>query len=375
MNYNRIIWISLLCLGFSAIATPVHAIDQIIEVRGSVSIKRHNQSTYQSVSVGAILNFGDLIRPATGAWVKVRCANGSFWAVPAGTESGLGLGAGCPESVPAPPRSLDSRGGEGINDFLAFLNQAFVPSTRILSPTPLLRWAAIPDATEYRIQVRENVSYTFPLEYRLLWKTSTSEPIAQYQGEPLQIGQDYQLVIETITDSGTATTKLIFRVITPEQTIAITTTRDRLASQDLSNEAKAIALAALYQQVAQPNTDPPADRGLLLEALPPLEALVAAGNQTPYIHRSLGDMYLQLGWYDLAQSRYQRTIELAQSEGDRQNWSTAQVGLACIAAERQDFVRARSLLEGAKIGYELLEDGEQVARIEQWIEKLAQSHQ
>jgi hypothetical protein len=372
MNYNRIIWISLLCLGFSAIATPVHAIDQIIEVRGSVSIKRHNQSTYQSVSVGATLNLGDLIRPATGAQVKVRCTNDSIWAVPAGIESGLG--AGCPESVAA-TRSLDSRGGEGINDFLAFLNQAFVPSTRILSPTPLLRWAAIPDATEYRIQVRENVSYTFPLEYRLLWKTSTSEPIAQYQGEPLQIGQDYQLVIETITDSGTATTKLIFRVITPEQTIAITTTRDRLASQDLSNEAKAIALAALYQQVAQPNTDPPADRGLLLEALPPLEALVAAGNQTPYIHRSLGDMYLQLGWYDLAQSRYQRTIELAQSEGDRQNWSTAQVGLACIAAERQDFVRARSLLEGAKIGYELLEDGEQVARIEQWIEKLAQSHQ
>lgn len=374
MNCNRIIWISLLCVGCSAIATPVYAADQIIEVRGSVSIKRRNQSRYQPVSVGAILNFGDLIRPATGARVKVRCNNDSIWAVPAGIESGLGLGAGCPESV-ASPRNLDARGGQGISNFLSFLNQSFTPSTRILNTTPLLRWAAIPNATTYRIQVREReiIGYTFPPDYRLLWETTTTEPIAQYPQsptEPLQAGQDYQLIIDATTPSGITTTKLIFRVITPEQTIAFTTARDRLQSQDLSDEAKAIALVALYQQLAQPNTDPPADRGLLLEALPPLEALIAANTQTPYIHRLLGDTYLQLGWFDLAQSRYQTALELAQSEGDRQDSAAAQVGLACIAAARQDLVRARSRLQDAKRGYRRLEDTEQVKRIEQWIETL-----
>jgi hypothetical protein len=369
MNCNRIIWISLLCVGFSAIATPVYAADQIIEVRGSVSIKRRNQSRYQPVSVGAILTLGDLIRPATGARVKVRCNNDSIWAVPAGIESGLG--AGCPESVAS--RNFNSRGGQQIDDFLTFLNHSFTPSTRVLNTTPILRWAAIPNATTYRIQIKENISHTFPPDYRLLWETTTSEPIAQYpqsQTEPLQPGQDYQLIINATTPSGRITTKLIFRVITPEQTIATTTNRDRLQSQDLSDEAKAIALVALYQQLAQPNTDPPADRGLLLEALPPLEALIAAKTQTPYIHRLLGDTYLQLGWFDLAQSRYQTALELAQSEGDRQDSAAAQVGLACIAAARQDLVRARSRLQDAKRGYRRLEDTEQVKRIEQWIETL-----
>jgi hypothetical protein len=367
MNH-RIFWTS--AFAFSAIAIPVHAADQIIEINGSVSIKRRNQSTYQSASVGATLNIGDLIRPAIGARVKVRCANDSIWAVPAGIESGLG--AGCPESV-GTARSL---GGRGSDDFLAFLNHAFIPGTQVLSTAPLLRWEAIPNATEYRIQIRENVSYTFPLEYRLLWETSTSETIAQYQGEPLQASQDYQLIISTVIASGTEeTTKMLFRVIAPEQTIAITSAIDRLQSQDLSDEAKAIALAALYQDTAQPNTDPPANRGLLLEALPPLETLVAEGNRTPYVHRLLGDLYLQLGWFDLAQSRYQKAIEIAQLESDRQDWAAAQVGLACIAAEQQDLARARSLLQGAKVGYKLSEDTAQVEQIELWIKKLTQSHQ
>jgi hypothetical protein len=369
MTFNRPFWMSLWIIGFSAIAVPVYAAAQIIEVKGSVSIKRQNQSTYQSISVGATLNLGDLIRPATGAQVKIRCNNNTIWSVPAGIESGLG--AGCPESVGT--RSL---GGRGNEDFLAFLNQAFIPSTQVLSTTPLLRWATIPNATEYRIQIRENVSYAFPLEYRLLWETTTSETIAQYQGEPLQANQDYQLIISVVTAAGTEKTmNILFRVSAPEQTIAIISATDRLQSQDLNDEAQAIALAALYQGVSQPNTDPPADRGLLLESLPPLEALVTAGNQTPYIHRLLGDLYLQLGWFDLAQSRYQRTIELARSQGDRQDWAAVQVGLACIAAERQDLARARSWLQGAKIGYKLLEDSAQVEQIEQWIEKLPQSHQ
>jgi hypothetical protein len=354
----RVRWTLFFLLGLGAIAPlQTRASDQIIEVEGSVTIRRENDSQHRSASVGTTINRGDLIRPARGSKVRVGCNDGSIWLVPSGQESGLG--SGCPASV------ATSRGRiRGGDDFLAFLNQTFVPATQILDLQPILRWQAVSGAAQYQVQVREGD--------RILWQTTTRETSSPYQGEPLQVDKNYQLVITAINlQTAPQSSSLLFRAIAPPAAADLKAKTDRIQALDLSDEAKAIAIAALYQAAAQPNTDPPASRGLLLEALPLLEAIVAADNPTPYVHRLLGDLYLQLGWIDLAQLRYQSAIDLARLAGNRQDWADAQVGLASVAAARQAVDQARSALQNARIGYLLLGDAEQVAQIDQWLEKLA----
>jgi hypothetical protein len=357
MNIKHYLWMSMGLIGLGAIATPVYAADQIIEIKGTVSIQRHLSTQYQTASVGTPINLGDLIRPATGAQVKVRCANDSIWSVPAGVVSGLG--AGCPESV-GTSRSL---AGRGSDDFLAFLDQSFVAGTQVLEALPLLRWESVPGTTQYYIQVKDGNT--------LLWETTVSEPVVRYSGEPLQANQDYQLfVISTNAQQTKKNSNLLFRLIESEQVNTIQITRNRLKAQDLSHEAKAIALVALYQDAAQSNTDPLANRGLLLEAISPLEELVTQGNQTPYIHRLLGDLYLQVGWFGLAEQRYQSAIEWARLPQDRSDRAAAQVGLATVAAARQDLPAAKRWLQRAKRRYQRLQESDRVEVIEQWIEKL-----
>jgi len=355
MKFYRLISLSTVVWIMGAIA-PALAANQIIELQGSVAIKRKGASQYQSASVGAAINLGDLIRPAQGARVKVRCYNNTVWSVPAEVESGLG--AGCPDSVAA--RSLDARGGD---DFLEFLAQRYVYATQVSEANPLLRWQVMPNTVQYQIQVMAGDQQ--------LWETTVegNNTVIRYAGEPLKSDVDYQLVVTAIAPQGTRTKTILFfrRLAEPE---TVTTTAAQITAQDMSDEAKAIALAALYQDVAQPNTDPPANRGLIFEAIPKLEAVVAQGSPTPYVHRLLGDLYLQVGWLESAEQRYQEAIALAHLAQDRPDWAAAQVGLASIAAARDDQPMARRWLQGAKVGYGLLNENVQVESIEQWLDKL-----
>lgn len=356
MKFYCLISISAVVWIMGAIA-PALAASQIIEIQGSVAIKRKSASQYQSVSVGAAINLGDLIRPAHGARVKVRCYDNTVWSVPAELESGLG--AGCPDSVAT--RSLDARGGD---DFLEFLAQRYVYATQVSEVNPLLRWQAILNTAQYRVQVMAGEQQ--------LWKTTVegnSNPVIRYTGELLKSDVDYQLVVTAIAPQGTQTkTTLLFRRLA--ETEIVTTTAAQITAQDMSDEARAIALAALYQDVAQLNTDPPANRGLIFEAIPKLEAVVAQGSPTPYVHRLLGDLYLQVGWLESAEQRYQEAIALAHLAQDRQDWAAAQVGLASIAAARDEQTAARQWLQGAKVGYKLLNEADQVEVIDQWLGKL-----
>lgn len=354
MKFYRLILISTMVWIMGAIA-PALAASQIIEIQGSVAIKRKSASQYQLVSVGAAINLGDLIRPEHGARVKVRCHDNTVWSVPAELESGLG--AGCPDSVAA--RSLDARGGD---DFLDFLAQRYIYATQISEANPLLRWQVIPNTAQYRVQVMAGEQQ--------LWETTVernSNPVIRYAGEPLKFNLDYQLVVTAIAPQGTQTkTTLLFRRLAE----IVTTTAAQIIAQDMSDEAKAIALAGLYQDVAQLNTDPPANRGLIFEAIPRLEAVVAQGSPTPYVHRLLGDLYLQIGWLESAEQRYQEAIALAHLAQDRQDWAAAQVGLASIAAIRDEQTAARQWLQGAKVGYKLLNEADHVEVIDQWLSKL-----
>ncbi|MBD3886746.1 hypothetical protein IFO70_34400 [Phormidium tenue FACHB-886] len=354
------ILVLLALLGVGAIAPAANASDQIIEAQGRVEIKRSNASGYQSAAVGTQINIGDLIRPVRGAQVVVQCANQNLWSVPAGIASGLG--AGCPASVSSPVRGLGAR---GESDFLAFLNGDFVYATQVLNRYPLLQWEPVPNARQYQIQIKQGGTVVWQIE-----RSAAENPVVRYEGEGLQAGILYQLVVTAVGFQGAErSTVLAFQLMNDSKLEALEATIVQIESQELSAEGKAIALASAYRSATQINEDGAAVPGLLWEAIAALEPLVPV-SETAYTHQMLGDALLQVGLLDKAEMSYRRAISLSQGGQNREIWTAAQVGLANVAAARGDRTAARESLLGAKVGYLLLQEGDRADLMSEWLSKL-----
>jgi len=67
---------------------------KLIEVEGSVRIKRPSQSQYTLVEKGTTLYYDDLLLTSSSARAVVLCSNNKRWIVPAGVVSGVANG--CP---------------------------------------------------------------------------------------------------------------------------------------------------------------------------------------------------------------------------------------------------------------------------------------
>lgn len=79
----------------------------LVEAEGRVELKREQWEDYQQIGIGTELYPGDLLRVATGIKVRIRCADGIFWRVPADGNV-WGINNGCP---PVPGKRNDSTGG------------------------------------------------------------------------------------------------------------------------------------------------------------------------------------------------------------------------------------------------------------------------
>ena len=361
MNVEKIFFVTSMITLIGSIALPnAKASDQIIEAQGNVSIKRNGDSQYRSVSVGAILRNGDLIRPNPGAKVKIRCTNNTLWRVLAGVPSGLGVG--CPDSV-----ALRYNGrGRGGCDFLAFLNNRCLYTTQVLAASPDLRWNPVAGVTRYQVQVVNG--------NEVIWQQMAEATATHYGGTELQPNVNYQLLVTTVDrPDHQRTFRLTLQRLDETKTAVLQMAIAQIDSPELSPEARAIALASIYQEVEQSATASSQvsnPSGLVWEAIATLEPLVFSGNSTPYVHRLLGDLYLEVGLLELATPRYRSAINLAQEASDCQNQASAAVGLANIAAAQGDRRAAGRWLRQAREGYALLGDTRQVELVDQWLHKL-----
>lgn len=353
---NHATRISLLSIASLLVMLPSAQASQIIEAIGGASVRRSGASSYEAAGVGTVLNPGDLIRPAPQAQVTVLCSNNTTWTVPAGVPSGLENG--CPDAI----ARFNTR-GRGEDDFLAFLNQQFVYATQFLDARPLFRWNPIEGATTYTLQVTDETD-------TILWEQTVAEPTAQYNGDTLQSGKTYYLnVTATDRQNQSQSSSLAFRRLDEATVSTVQDSIAQLQRADLSETAEAIALTQVYQSVAQLNTDPPESAGLVMDAIGSLEA-VASQSQEPYLDRLLGDLYLQVGLLDAAITQYQTTLNLEETDGNRGDRAAAQLGLANIAAAKGDRTEAEEWLQQARETYVVLEEGDRVSLIDQWIEKL-----
>lgn len=328
-----------------------NAADQIIEVRnGSVTIQRDNKS--QAAGVGTTLRARDEIRPTSGAVITVLCNNNSTRQV----RRASGLGSICPDSV-GPRYPTDGRGG---CSFLAFLNHRCIYATQLRVADPTLRWPSITGASQYQVQLSQ--------ANQILWQQTVTGTQIHYEGPPLQPGATYQLLVTAVGQATESPYRLSLAHLDDTQAQAVQAAIAQIQTQNLSPESQAIALSTIYQEAGK-SVDPN-QPGLVLDAIATLEPLVTAGNQTSYVHRSLGDLYLQIRLLDLAIDHYQATLRLSQATPDQENQAAAQIGLANIAAAKGDRAEAERWLTQARQGYVALGNTEQVDLVDQWLSKL-----
>lgn len=143
---------------------------------------------------------------------------------------------------------------------------------------------------------------------KIIWQQQVDRPEVYYAGAVLQPNIDYSMKVFAIPQTATPIATLSFQVLAPEQTKALQTAIAQLP-KDLSPEAKAIALTRLYRSAGTPSSSSERLRpGLVMEAIAILGPLATDNNQTAYVHRLIGDLYLQVGLLHQAEARYQKTI-------------------------------------------------------------------
>ena len=323
----------------------------IIAADGEVLLKRDGWSGFHPASFGASLNRGDQIQPAVDARVVVLCENLTTWTVPSGSPSGLNNG--CPQ-VPEP--ALVSAGGliantrGGTDPLIPYIISP--RSTKLLDPTPTLRWNAAPGVKSYTLWISGTA-----------WQQQVEATEFEYSGSPaLQPGTDYLLIVEA--DNGKSSKDeglpgLGFSLLPQEEADRVRADVVRVDALNLSADAKAFALAQLY-----------AGNQLYAEAIELLENSVSANDQSTNVYRALGDMYQQVGLLMQAESRYLRAVEIAEAVGDIESGTAAKAKLGEVYLALGNKNQARKWLARAQSGYESLGDSQRASEIGEQLQDL-----
>jgi tetratricopeptide (TPR) repeat protein len=140
----------------------------------------------------------------------------------------------------------------------------------------------------------------------------------------------------------------------------------QLAEQELSDEAKALALAHLYRR-----------HNLMAEAIETLEALVEQGNSTAASYQLLGDCYREVRLNLHAIDAYLKAVELAVTPEDIELKAEAQTALGEVYINLNEFEQAVSMLKEARMAYIVLEgeNSDQVIEIDSKLASLKLSSQ
>lgn len=352
------------------ISIPAQAADRIIEIRGgAASVTKVTGRGYPAL-VGTLLWAGDRLRPERGTVVVVRCDNGTLREI----RYVAGLGTICPDSVGI----RTSNTGRGEDDFLSVLFGTFDYGTQVMEAMPTLRWNGVEGATMYKVQVWSGDE--------MLWETEEDGVQAPYEGVGLDLGQRYQMIVTALAgEEVLERSRILLRRLGQDEAETVGALVERTKAAELSGEGRSLALAQLYVDVGDSLLDPPDGSGLVWQGIEELEVLVEQGNETPFTHQLLGDLYLQVGLLEQAKGQYERVLELTRRQDDVRTRAAAWVGLANLAAadsfvayEMDDAAavavaeaEAREYLAFAVINYRVLDETSRVEKIEEeWLTKV-----
>jgi len=327
--------------------TAANSVGRIVEKQGEVALKRGKRSI-RPVNKGAELYPGDLLKPARRAIIVVRCVKGNTWILSAGVESNVNNRCQTTKPSSVSLTTDDTRGGSDSN-----VPYVISPrKTRVLDGKPTIRWNAAPGATSYTVIVRA---------YGFTWRVAGVKGTqVTYSGEPLKAKVGYSVVIkaegctslkcsseEDDSQSGTG-----FMLVSEAEAQQIRSNAQQLAKQDLSAEAKALALADFY-----------AEQELMSDAIQTLETLAKQGSKTVAVYQILGEFYERVDLSLLAKARYGKALELAKAGQDVAAQAAAKAGLARIFWGLGSQEAAIRYLKEAQSAYRSLEDAERVKEL------------
>lgn len=278
-------------------------VGRIVSVQGEVQLKRKGWSDYHPTALGAVLCLGDLLQPAKEAQVVVHCAdpNQNPWTVPDGVPSGAAIGCRPPDE---PIHTITGPITPTRDPLASRIPYIITPnSTWLLNDKPKLRWQAVPGATSYIVRVSGP---------GVNWETQVSTTSVVYPGEPplKPVEEGYLLTVEA--DNGESQAKATFGLLDKNEAQRVRAAAERIASQNLTDEAKTLALADVY-----------IGQELIAEAIELLEAAVAKGSKTAAVYYTLGELYAQVELLRQAEGNYLKAFELAKTAKDIEGQAAA----------------------------------------------------
>ncbi len=322
--------------------------NRIIELKGDAQVKWKGTTNYHPAFTGMTLIVDDILLPKEGTEVMVNCSDGKVKKAQAGVPSGLK--AICPSAKDTDPRS-------GGNIFIDLLQGEFTYKTLLLAENPVLTWQAVSGVNRYQVTVKAGDEE--------IWSKMVEDTSVEYQGDSLRPKFFYDLEVEALKENEPLIYQLQLRLVNPVIAEIVAEEVAVIEGESVSEEARALMLVDYYLQERES-----VQSGFLWEGASTLEKLVQSGNQTPIIHRLLGDIYLRLGRSQEAKERYEKVILLAESVNNSWEIASAQVGLASVAVTEGNLSEAKTLLEKAGETYQLMEDDEQLKLIQDWIVEL-----
>ena len=329
---------------------------QIISILGNVQLQRNHGTPIQPTT-GTPLYPGDQLQTADGGEIIIQCANLTLWTIKTGqnqinrcpTETAETTDAKCTRDIAQCP----DRGDQIARNDPTIPYIISPRRTLILTHQPTIRWNPVAGTTQYTLRLSGGGKE---------WQTQLTQPFLTYSGEiPIQPGIYYSLKIETDTGAFSFAENipgLGFKLIDNNQQQQIQTAINQLNTWQLNSTAKALSLAYLYNKYE-----------LKAEAINTLETIIAQGDQTPALFRNLGNLYWQIGLADLAESHYQKAIQLT-PPNDIEGQALATAEIATLYQALGETETAIQYLNQAISQYQTLQNSQQVNQLNQQLKVL-----
>lgn len=289
---------------------------QLAVVEGMVELKPKGSPQYSRVSTGIPFRRGDLLKVAASAKATVVCSDltkhelkNGVYGLPCKPSSGKSqvlMFDGAWVKV-SPTRSNPSD-----LDIPIIISPR---KTKLLDPTPTLRWTAVPGVSIYRITVQGQ---------KLNWSAeviSKTEIIYSSEKEKqLTPGETYKLIVKAgdhISDEE-GLPGLGFTLLMPEQAQHVRNLEQRIRALGLPEASTKLLVAQLY-----------AKSKLNAEAIEQLRVAPAATNE-PAAAQLLGDLYFAIGLNRLAEEQHLLALKLAEQMKDLLSQARAQYSLGHV---------------------------------------------
>ena len=341
-----------------------------------VFLKRRTWSDFQAVRVSTEIEERDQIRVAKGGRVRISCPNRRtpFWA----SEEPIAIKRLCGGWKLVAGRGNQSTATLGGTD--PTLPYLISPRhTLLLSNIPIFRWNPVSGVTRYVVQVKS--------ANRVIWETTVQQPQIIYSGSPLVPGTAYTVTVKasngkTSEQDGinqTRASELEFRVLRQPEADKIAQEVAVIRKSGLTAPVTALALAKVYGDYVLPASTAQAyglsdqtldTHSLTTDAITELEEQIKKGDPSTIVHRTLGNLYWQIGLAQPAIDHYNQAINLVQSSKDLEEWTLAQYGLGRIYSAISKPSEALNAYQQARTGFLFLGDTQRAAVLDRRIDKL-----